>query len=177
MRLLVVYKKGDKYLLKIALDDGKEKWMETTSAVYNFAKNNLKGHNQDTNYPGDEVDIQYTEKNGQHNVTRISKKGANTQTQTDSSPAKTGGYTCEDCGKELKDDKYKKCYTCNKKNPTKKSENKYSDGKFRTPEQITKDEIGHMTARTMVSLQGHVNPNNVVEVIKTIYQTYVKLVG
>ena len=23
--------------------------------------------------------------------------------------------TCENCGKELKDDKYKKCYNCNKK--------------------------------------------------------------
>ena len=35
--------------------------------------------------------------------------------------------TCEDCGKELKDDKYKKCYNCNKKTPSKKASGKYGD--------------------------------------------------
>ena len=160
MRFLVAYKKGDKFLLKIALEDGKEKWMETIEAVYKFASNNLKGHSRDTNYPGDEVEIQYTEENGQYNVTRMTKKG------TTSTSPQTDGYTCVDCGASLKDDKYKKCYACNKKKPTS------SDGKFRTPEQITKDEIGHMTARTMVSLQGHVDPNTGIDVIKAIYLAY-----
>jgi predicted RNA-binding Zn-ribbon protein involved in translation (DUF1610 family) len=27
------------------------------------------------------------------------------------------GFVCEDCGKALKDDKYKKCFLCNKKSP------------------------------------------------------------
>lgn len=121
MTYLVAYKndKG-KYLIKIGLDDGKEKWATTSEAVYNYAKKNFKAK--------EEVEYEMTEKDGKYDVTRILKKGqtsAPAETKT-ASPAtetsRTAEYKCEDCGAVLKDGKYKKCYPCNKKNPAPKKE-------------------------------------------------------
>jgi len=116
MLYLVAYinDKG-KYLIKIGLDDGKEKWASTTEAVYNYAKANFKQK--------DEVEYDMTEKNGQYHVSRITKKGQKPapveekKTPAPVETAKTTGYKCEDCGKVLKDGKYQKCFECNKKNP------------------------------------------------------------
>lgn len=107
-----VYEADGKTLVKLSgLADNDEKgtWANCTQAVYNYAKKTFKD--------GNEVDVEYTVKNGEYNVTRITKKGQGNGggkgTKLDTP------YTCEDCGKTLKDGKYKKCYTCNKKNPTK----------------------------------------------------------
>jgi len=208
MRFLFAFIKDGNNLVKIGMDDGKERWMTTSTAVYGFAKKALKGTDKTTGYAGDEVKVTYTEENGKYNATRIEKIGGgtdNAETRTDGKPTCTdcgkelkdnkytkcylcnkkspvkseasteGKYVCADCGATLKDDKYKKCYTCNQKNPAPKS--KSLDGKFRTPEQITKDEIGHMTARTMVALAGVVDPNNVTDVMRKIYKVYQELVG
>jgi hypothetical protein len=64
-----------------------------------------------------------SEKNGQYHVTRVLKLGetASTSAQSASTTSDNGKPKCEDCGKELKDAKYKKCYECNKKNPVKRT--------------------------------------------------------
>jgi hypothetical protein len=119
MLYLVAYKndKG-KYLIKIGLDDGKEKWASTSEAVYNFAKANFAQK--------EEVEYDMTEKNGQYHVSKIMKKGqkssapapvATAKTAPVSETSKTTEYKCTDCGATLKDGKYTKCYPCNKKNP------------------------------------------------------------
>ena len=120
MKFLVAYKddKG-KFLIKIEFVEGKEKWANTSEAVVNYAKANFKAN--------EDVDVDYTEKNGSYTVTRITKKGATpapvaTASTAPATEAKTAEYKCEDCGATLKDGKYKKCYPCNKKNPAPKKE-------------------------------------------------------
>lgn len=106
MNFKLAWKKGNVIKLKIILDSGEETWADTTEAVYNFAKSNFTD--------GEECGFEYTEKDGKYNVSKIIKGGTSTKTATPETPK----YTCVDCGKELKDDKYKKCYACNKKSPS-----------------------------------------------------------
>lgn len=118
MKYLIAYKndKG-KYLIKIGLDDGKEKWATTSEAVYTYAKANFKAK--------EDVEYEMTDKNGQYNVTKIMKKGQKSVTKTEpvkTESEKSSEFKCEVCGKELKDGKYKKCFVCNKKNPTPKTD-------------------------------------------------------
>jgi len=124
----VAYKKEKNTLVKIAgLDpatEAKDKkdgtWANCSANVYNWA---LKSYKE-----GDEVNVEYSVNNGQYNVTRITKgSGKSERTET---PQPDKNPTCADCGKELKDDKYDKCYTCNKKNPSKpKSSGRGGGGK------------------------------------------------
>jgi len=191
--------KGNKYLARIEYDDVGDKWATTTKAVHDWAKRSFK--------EGDTVDVQYNIKNGQYFVTRISAPGqglkvASTPVETSKPTCEDCGVelkdrkykkcyicnktgkgeskqekpTCADCGKELKDDKYEKCYTCNQKNPVKKT----SGGYIKSPEvqeSIKRQAIGHMTSRSLISLQGHIDVNNIQEIAESIYKMYVKLVG
>ena len=116
MLFKTVFKKGEKILVKIALDNGNEVWATTTQAVYNWAKKNFED--------GDEVDVEYTLKNGEYFVKRISAQGKGSKKTTSTT---NYSFICEDCGAELKDDKYKKCYTCNKKNSSSKSKSSRTD--------------------------------------------------
>ncbi len=207
MRFLFAFIKDGKNLVKIAMDDGKERWMETSPAVLGFAKKALKGSDKTTNYPGDEVKVTYTEENGKYNCTRIEKIGG--ASASNSEVSTNGKPKCADCGKELKDNKYKKCYLCNKKNPLKNeasTEGKYicsdcgatlKDNKYKkcytcnqkNPDSGTKDRgstvnnsikrqaIGHMTSRSLVALQGTLDPNTIQEQIRALYKLYTELVG
>jgi len=110
-----VYKRDNKTLIKLSgLADGDEKgtWASCSIAVYNYAKKTFKD--------GDEVDAEYSIKDGEYNVTRVTAKGK--------SSVKSDKPICIDCGKELKDSKYEKCYTCNKKNPSKKTKTTSTKG-------------------------------------------------
>jgi len=114
----VAYKKGAKHLLKIE-QDGKDVWMNTTETVYNYAKENFED--------GDTIGIEYTKNGKLYHVTRVNKDGNSVEKSAEEvieeskeeTISKKDGYFCEDCGKELKDGKYKKCYDCNQKNPEK----------------------------------------------------------
>jgi len=123
----VAYKKGDKHLLKIDTKDKNLKnpiqWMNCGEEVYNYAKTSFED--------GDTIGIEYTMKGKLYHVTRINKEGKNAEVKkgavveennADTAQSDTNieeGYHCSDCGKELKDGKYQKCYTCNQKNPVK----------------------------------------------------------
>jgi len=145
MLFLVAYQNKGKNLIKIGLDDGKEKWATTSAEVYDYAKKNFTSK--------EEVEYDMTVKNGQYHIEAIYKKGQKGKTVAPKEeverPTLTKGFKCEECGKELKDGKYKKCYTCNKKNPSTSkpkaeastTENKYTcsvcgktlkDGKYKT---------------------------------------------
>jgi hypothetical protein len=169
MRFLFAFIKDEKNLVKIAMDDGKERWMETSKAVYGFAKKALKG-SEKGGYKGDEVKVTYTEENGKYNCTRIEKIGGSSASK---SATTDGKPKCSDCGKELKDDKYKKCYTCNKKNPSPKT----TDRTSAVNESIKRQAIGHMTSRSLVALQGTLDPNTIQDIIRTLYKLYTELVG
>lgn len=106
------YKKGNKYLVKIVgLEKGNDDgtWATCSEAVYKWAKKNYSD--------GDEVGVQYSEKNGSFFVSKITSDKA--VSQKEEPEDETPEFVCEDCGKVLKDGKYKKCYTCNKKSPSK----------------------------------------------------------
>ena len=50
----------------------------------------------------------------------------------------------------------------------------------KTPEEqetIKRQAIGHMTSRTMIGLAAHLTPENIHEVMESIYKKYVELVG
>ncbi len=113
----IAHKKNNNILVKIAgLDPDTEKkekkdgtWADCSANVYNWAKKTYK--------EGDEVKVEYSVNNGQYTVTRITK-GAGESVKTEATqPDKNP--TCKDCGKELKDNRYDTCYTCNQKNPSK----------------------------------------------------------
>jgi len=119
MKYLFAYisPKDGSYLLKLQNDDGKEKWYKATEAVHGYASKSIKKN--------ESVMIEVSNEKGKEVITRITK--ANTtaeqpQNRSESpsngtSTAKAGEYTCSECGKKLKDNKYTKCYTCNQKNP------------------------------------------------------------
>ena len=155
----------------LELDGKTGVWTTCSQAVKDFASKNFKS--------GDVVHIQYEDgKDNMLHVSRIEagasqdvKKGA-----TAPSESKTGKPTCSDCGVELKDAKYTKCWACNKKNPAKKTGGSYG----KTPEvqeSIKRQAIGHMTSRSLIALQGHVDINNIQEVAASLYKKYQELVG
>jgi len=94
---------------------------------------------------GAEVVVNYTKKGISKNVTKIAEaKGQNkstTKTESKSTEVKkgTGTFVCEDCGVELKNDKYPKCYTCGKK-AYKKSTKKTS---YDSPEKTAQIQRGN----------------------------------
>jgi hypothetical protein len=64
---------------------------------------------------GDEVVVTYEKKNTSRNVSNlINAKSAPSAKET---PKSSTGFACSECGAELKDGKYKKCYKCNQKSP------------------------------------------------------------
>lgn len=103
MKLKRIGKKPEDML--IAIDEqGKKIWYAATQAVYNNAK---------TINEGDEIEITVSgqEKAGLKVITFIKKVG----TVTPPDKQNETGHKCTECGYALKDDKYSKCYLCNKK--------------------------------------------------------------
>ena len=87
-------------------------------------------------------------------------------------PTEPKKYECENCGKSLKDDKYKTCYDCSmaRRAAAGKSPEVQND--------IKRQAIGHMTSRTLIALQGTSMVNsNLEETIEKIYRKYQQLVG
>jgi len=165
----------DKIMVKVNIDGLGETWATCTQAVKDFAKTAFK--------EGDTVKVTYEEKTGgqtKYHVTRIEKgtgTDTNSGTKTPASEASSGKPTCSDCGKELKDAKYTKCWACNQKNPaSKKSSGSYGKSP-EVQESIKRQAIGHMTSRTLIALQGHIDPNNVTTLAETIYKKFQDLVG
>jgi hypothetical protein len=170
VKYLVAYKsdKG-KYLVKLEFEVGKEKWASTSEAVVNYAKANFKAN--------EDVDVDYTEKNGSYTVSRITKKGSTpAPVETKTETPKTEGYKCEDCGASLKDGKYKKCFPCNKKNPTPKKE--YSGGGQRDAvgQSIEKQAMMKASAQAVATvMQGQVGDvDTLSDMIIKVYEKLLK---
>lgn len=133
MKFKLAVVKNKKFLIKMVLDTGEEKWGTTSQAVFNFAKANFK--------EGDDADFVYKVENNQYLIDRINKPGytpkAYEKKETTSTPVPvaepSSEHVCEDCGVNLKDGKYKKCYNCNQKKPTPNYSGDYM--KPRTPEE------------------------------------------
>ena len=62
----VAYSKGNRNSIKVVDNEGKEVWMGCSKNVYSWCK---KNYNE-----GDEVDVEYTVKDGQYTATRVTNK-------------------------------------------------------------------------------------------------------
>ena len=175
----IAYKKDNNTLVKIAgLDpttEAKDKkdgtWANCSANVYNWAKKNYK--------EGDEVNVEYSVNNGQYNVTRITKGSGDSKRINDKKTKNTSVPTCEDCGKELKDSKYTKCYTCNKKNPSKKkgSSNSYSKSP-EDKEQIRRLSVLRAVAEAIQVMTGQIdNVDTLGTMMETLYDKFYKKVS
>lgn len=252
----IIAKSRNGKMLKIGTDEKSAKWYFLSDKVVEFVKTGIN--------KGDEVEIETTKKNGKYTVNFIKKASATTsQPQEPSNDVPT----CEDCGKELKDAKYKKCYTCNQNSKEEKTKDgvklcacgneikgdykqcyicnqkakekgttaqytcdvcgapmksdKYptcyncaqvqknettkptcnkcgkelkndnydlcytcfqEEQKNPSPattskqESIKRQAIGHMASRSLISLQGHITPNNIEEIATRLYKKFQELV-
>lgn len=73
----------------------------------------------DTVVKGDEVVLTYKKNKAFKNVSNIKKVVKVEAPKVEVQKEEVANFVCEDCGKELKDGKYTKCFTCNKKSPAK----------------------------------------------------------
>jgi hypothetical protein len=65
---------------------------------------------------GDEVVVTYEKKGVSRYVSKlVSASAAKAEAPAEEKKESSTGFACEVCGKELKDDKFKVCYICNKK--------------------------------------------------------------
>jgi hypothetical protein len=121
----ILAKKGDNKAFK--LDDGN--WYNLNDPVIPYLEKMNKG---------DEIVVTFEKKGVSRYVSKL--VGANAVETPKSEPTSTTGFACEDCGKELKDGKFKKCFMCNKKNPAPKKE---KDNSYNSPEKTAQIQRGN----------------------------------
>jgi len=164
MKVIAIMRTGK--MLKIGTNENDATWYFLADPVVNFVKDNISN--------GDEVTIKYDRSGGKSTITYITKgKGESQQTTPKESPPQGVQpelkFVCEECGKPLKDDRYKKCYTCNQKNPAKVAVTSKD-------ELIKREAVAHATSRVMIGLQGHIEPKNVKDIFTEVYNTILGLV-
>jgi len=132
----IIAKAGNGKGFKISSVDG---WFNASAAASSFLSKVEKG---------DEVTVAYEKKGVSKICTKITKssaKGNNTQSEEQ---LEVSEFVCEECGKALKDGKYKKCWACNQKSPkteaSKSSDKPYIPrvGGYGSAEDIAGKEVG-----------------------------------
>jgi hypothetical protein len=103
----ILAKKGDNKAFK--LDDNN--WYNLNDPVIPFLEKMAKG---------DEVIVTFEKKGTSRYVSKLTSANASASVTQTEQKESTTGFACEICGKELKDDRFKKCFTCNKSGATKK---------------------------------------------------------
>lgn len=101
------------------------------------------------------------------------KNNFGTETTNSGTYSTSTTYTCKDCGKALKDNKYERCYTCNQKRRNAGDSDKNNS--------IRRQAMGHMTSVTVAAMieSGKFDITSTADVqntIKNIYDTYVEKV-
>ena len=139
--------------------EGQEGWFNAGDTVVPYLSKIEKGA---------EVIVTFEKKGVAKNVTKIVKAGATTTTKTET-PKDSTGFYCEDCGKELKDDRFKKCFMCNKKNPQKEG-NKISSKEYtQSPERTAQIQRGNALNAAASILSGRPeDPETLAEMVKVV---------
>jgi len=151
---------ADKNYLKLGETFEDSRWHVITEAVTEFT-GSLK--------LGDIVEVQADKKDdGKLYLTEFKKISS-----TPASSNSKSKYTCEKCGKALKDDTYSMCYDCNMKE---KNSPENLDREAIKQATIRRQAIGHMTSRALISLQGQIDINNITSVAETLYNKFRTLV-
>lgn len=154
--------------------DGKESWFWCKKSLYSVVKNNYT--------IGEEVQIEYNLDKGKYWLNKVEKvagatsasngsqEGVYPEEGNEKSTTPPNQPTCSDCGKVLKDAKYKKCYTCYQKNPVKSTNSKAKD------ESIRSQAIGKMVGSAMPTFTGQIQINDVKTIIKTLYEAFDEII-
>lgn len=140
--------------------DGKDVWVKASDAVMKFAGEHFK--------EGDLVNLEGNDKGKMMYVTKITKAGASTGGAQSPAQAQKTAEVQPPKPEEKKEEK------------APASVNNYSGNKYaKSPEEqasIRSQAIGHMVSRTLIAMQGTVEPNNVCSLIDTLYQKYNSIV-
>jgi hypothetical protein len=123
----ILAKKGDNKAFK--LDDSN--WYNLNDNVIPYLEKMSKG---------DEVVVTFEKKGVSRYVSKLTTAKAETL-KTEPKESSTG-FACEVCGKELKDGRFKKCFVCNKKNPTPQGERK-GKSSYDNPEKTAQIQRGN----------------------------------
>lgn len=103
---------------------------------------------------GDLIEFTYEQKNGKYNITsKVTKVGGSSTPPPSANRSSTNNSSS---------------YT-----PPPNKTDKGTD----VNNSIKRQAIGHMTSRTLISMQGLVDPNNIEEITRKIYALYQELVG
>ena len=167
--------------------EGQEGWFSVPEKLIPFSEKINKG---------DTVEVTYIKKGVFKNVVYLGATTAEAKkeeqpsgctTQTASTPIKGTGFNCTVCGAELKDGKYKKCYTCNQKaketqveepkktevfdEPEKEKESwKPGKSNYGSPEDIAGKEVGCAANCAAAILAGRTeNPDTLLELWRILF--------
>ena len=86
---------------------------------------------------GDKITIEYSKKGVSRYVSKLVSAGAAETLKTEITAST--GFACEVCGKELKDNKFKKCFMCNKSGAVKKEDPKSNPAETITEPYVKKE--------------------------------------
>jgi len=143
----VAYSKGNRNSIKVVDNEGKEVWMGCSKNVYSWCK---KNYNE-----GDEVDVEYTVKDGQYTATRVTNKrqsNYNPLPKDETRPSKPTPSA-----------------------PTKKYTGNYMNRKHpEESKQIRALSILSSICEAIQGLAGHIDPNNIGEIIETLFDRFDK---
>jgi hypothetical protein len=131
---------------------------------------------------GDEVVVEFEKKGVSRYVSKlVSASAARVEAPVEEKKKSSTGYACEVCGKELKNGKFKKCYTCNKSGATKKEDSKSTPtevkkeykSNYGSPEDIAGKEIGCVlgAAATVAGGCGFKDPEVAAQFVKTLAES------
>lgn len=103
---------SDGHAVKVGTTKDDAEWCDVVEEIQKYVDNSYK-----------DADVRYKVRlEGKRRKIYVLFKQDDKGKAADEKPTGGTGFTCEDCGKELKDGKYKKCYMCGKKNPKSKPE-------------------------------------------------------
>lgn len=151
----IVCKKSDNKAFKLGDD-----WYNVNEPVIPFLTKIEKG---------EEVVVTFEKKNTTRYVSKIVKATATAISTKEEVKESTTGFVCEDCGKELKDGKFKKCFMCNKKNPTSKEKStNFPKSNYGSPEDIAGKQRGNALNAAGMAVSGNfqgVEPETIAQAV------------
>jgi len=147
----IAYKKGNRISIKVKNNEGNDIWMGCSEKVFNWCRKSFKD--------GDEVDVEYTKKDGQYTASRVIKKDSSSTSSNEKEKEKT--YSSEST-------------------PNSKSDKIIYPREYMKPK--TPEEAKQMRACSILSsvcnavngLAGHIDPNNIGDIIESLYDKFTK---
>lgn len=144
-----------KKMVKVEIESGNPVWATCSDAVHAFAKKAFK--------EGDEVDIQYDQKNGQYFVTRITKPGQSTYTNKEEYSPKTD-FPKTTPTNIVNSNSTAKKYTSYSKSPEDK-------------EQIKRLSVLRAVSTAVQTMTGQLDANTLGDYIEELYRKLYKVVS